>query len=331
MISSQPIFEIRWKRTVSMSGIIKAPFHPLILCPTAFFLDVCNRHIIYLSWGQGELLRPVSKPSRRSKFPKENQVSLQIQHKNCSFSNRSTRAANAGKHPQTSKDSLPRYPTGCVFGEAECKLITQDVLWWSKINPLADSFSLCSQSHHKQANDAPSPGLGSDKPSFLPRLSSFSSHQTSSVRTEIDLPRGCWREVLLRDLLPVWPRGMQTLCSVQVCEPFLNFTLLFIERRIKARQDLALHQSRISPAECKCYKQRRGINLLCCLYCHSLFLAAGAESSLRPIPSVETEVPGVNHLVNSSSSVPDTRVCHQGDSLISCLGRLVLLLETDSN
>lgn len=200
MISSHPIFEIKCKRTVGMSGIIKAPFHPLILCPTAFFLDVCNRHIIYLSWGQGELLRGISKPSRRSKFPKVNQVSLQIQHKNCSFSNRSTRAAHAGKHPQTwlqktARSDIPQ----AVLGETECKLITQDVLWWSKINPLADSFSLCSQSHQKHINDAPSLGLGlgSDKPSvflFLFVIFFFSPDVICAYRnwSAMRLPKGSY-------------------------------------------------------------------------------------------------------------------------------------------
>lgn len=166
---------------------------------------------------------------------------------------------------------------------------------------------------------------------FFLHLSSFSPRQTSSVRTEIDLPRGCWKEVILqRDLLPVWPWGTQTLCSVQVCEPFLSLTLPFIERWIKDWQDLALHQSGISPAECKCYKQWGGMELLC-LYCHSFFLAAGAESSLRPIPSLETQLSGVNQLVNSSLYFPNAHVCHQRDSLMSCLGWLVLLFETDSN
>lgn len=110
-----------------MSGIIKAPFHPLILRPTAFFLDVCNRHIIYLSRGQGESLRRISKPSRRSKFPKVNQVSLQTQRKNCSFSKRSTRAAHAGTHPRASK-ARSDIPRAVLFGKAERKLITQDVL-----------------------------------------------------------------------------------------------------------------------------------------------------------------------------------------------------------
>ena len=222
-------------------------------------------------------LQKIKVPQSKSGFPGNPTQKLfffKLKHTCCTCWRASTNSA--------SKDSQLRYSTSCVFGETECKLITQDVLWWSKITPLSDSFSLCSQSYQKHFNDAPSLGLGSDKPSVFLPLSSFSSHQTSSVRTEIGLPQGCWKEVILqRDLLPVWPRRTQTWCSVQVCEPFLSLALLFIKSWIKDWQDLVLHQSWISPAECKCYKQWRGIELLCCLYCRSFFLAAGAESSLR--------------------------------------------------
>lgn len=56
----------------------------------------------------------------------------------------------------------------------------------------------------------------------------------------------------------------------------------YIERWIKGRQDLALHQMRILLSQCKCSKQWRGIEALYCLYSCSLALAAGSESSLRP-------------------------------------------------
>lgn len=220
MISSHPIFEIKCKRTGRMS-VIKASFLCLMLRPTALCLDVCNRHIIYLGWGQGELLCGISKLSRRSKFPKINQVSLQIQHKNCSFPNRSARAAHAGKHPQTwlqktARSDIPQ----AVFWEGWVGVVSSLLRMCcdeAKINPLADSFSLCSQSHQKHISVPPSLGPGSDMSSVFLLSSSFLSHQTTSACTGIDPPQGCWKEVILqRDLLPVWPRGIQALCSVQV-------------------------------------------------------------------------------------------------------------------
>lgn len=254
MISSHPIFEITCKRTVRMSGIIKASFLRLMLRPTALCLDVCNRHIIYLGWGQGELLCGISNPSRRSKFPKVNQVSLQIQHKNCSFPNRSTRAAHAGKHPRTwlQKTARSDIPQAVFWGEMESKLITQEVLWRSKNKSIRRQFFTLFSVAPK-TDDPPSLGPASDMSCVFLHSSSFISHQTTSACTGIDLPRGCWKEVILqRDLQPVWPRGMQALCSVQVYEPFLRLTpphthtpTFFIEHWIKDWQDLALHQSRI--------------------------------------------------------------------------------------
>lgn len=84
MISSRPIFEMKCERTVGVSGIIKAPFHPLVPCPAAVFLDVCNRHIIYLKPRPGRItarnlkaLQKIKVPQSKSGFPP------QIQHKNC--------------------------------------------------------------------------------------------------------------------------------------------------------------------------------------------------------------------------------------------------------
>lgn len=207
-----------------MSGIIKASFLRLMLRPTALCLDVCNRHIIYLGRGRGELLCGISNPSRRSKFPKVNQVSLRIQHKNCSFPNRSTRAAHAGKHPQTwlQKTARSDIPQAVFWGETESKLITQDVLWWSKNKSTRRQFFTLFSVAPK-TDDPPSPGPGPDMSCVFLHSSSFISHQTTSACTGIDLPRGCWKEVILqRDLQPVWPRGIQALCSVQVYEPFLS-------------------------------------------------------------------------------------------------------------
>lgn len=114
----------------------------------------------------------------------------------------------------------------------------------------------------------------------------------------------------------------------QVYERFLRLALLYIERWIKDRRDLTLHQMRILPSECKCSEQWRGIEALYCLYSPSFFLS---HCWIRVIPQanplLEAELSGVNHLVNSSLYFLNARICHQRCSLWSDQpGRLVVRL-----
>lgn len=186
MSSSHPISEIKCKRTVRTSGIIKAPFHPLILSPTALRLDVCSRHIIYSSPGRPELLRGISKPSEDQSNPPQKKSESGFP----ANPTQKTKGYFIFSFPKTLAHVLHTLEirlqkTGlryllCFFGGRGLLLKCHDE---AKINPLVGtfvflSFFVLSLSLH--FNDV-SPGLGSDtSPGFL-HPSSFSSHQTSSV------------------------------------------------------------------------------------------------------------------------------------------------------
>lgn len=237
-----------------MSGIIKASFLRLMLRPTALCLDVCNRHIIYLGWDQGELLCGISNPSSRSKFPKVNQVSLQIQHKNCSFPNCSTRAAHAGKHPRTwlQKTARSDIPQAVFFffggGGQRVSSLLRMCCDEAKINPFVDSFSLCSQSHQKQMIHLPWVLVQTCLVRFCIHHLSFLTRRHLRVQ-ELICHGDAERKLFCKEIYSLFdPEGCRH-CALCRCMSHFSAPppphLFFIEHWIKDWQDLALHQSRI--------------------------------------------------------------------------------------